>query len=293
MTLEEREQRKQQRRQDKYNKEHKIINGIDHKLCNKHHIYFPDEGSWIPATTEYFYYNDKNSSDYLYPTCKKCSVVKAGKWNEEHPDIKKVSVKKHYDSKQGKLNRTRRNQEWRDKGGLKNLYHKDPERFKEYNNRHRQHDITDAEWKDCLKTFDNKCAYCGISEQEHKQKYNEVLHKDHIIHNGYNDLRNAVPGCKRCNSSKYEFDMIEWYKEQDFFSEGKLNLIKWWMSEGYKEYIEDKPPYRIIRKQNEDKRTYHFELWTVDEFRNFIECIHKRDKKKEIIEDIKKGIIKI
>jgi len=28
-------------RKEKFEREHKLINGIDHKFCNKHHIFFP------------------------------------------------------------------------------------------------------------------------------------------------------------------------------------------------------------------------------------------------------------
>jgi len=85
--------------------------------------------------------------------------------------------------------------------------------------------------------------------------------------------------------------MEEWYKDRDFYNKERLDKIIWWLTEGYKDYIEDKPPYRIIRKHNEDKKTFHWELWTVDEYRNMIELISIRDKKKQIIIDIKGGIL--
>ena len=64
-----------------------------------------------------------------------------------------------------------------------------------------------------------------------------------------------------------------------------------WCNEDYKQYIEEKPPYKITRKQNEDKRTYYFQLWTMDEKRNMLECIATGDKKKDIMNDIKNGKI--
>jgi hypothetical protein len=80
--------------------------------------------------------------------------------------------------------------------------------------------------------------------------------------------------------------MDDWYSGQEFFNEERYNKIIWWITEGYKDYIEDKPPYIITRKQNDDKRTFHFELWSVDEKRNMVECVDKQNKKKDLRIDL-------
>jgi hypothetical protein len=63
-------------------------------------------------------------------------------------------------------------------------------------------------------------------------------------------------------------------------------------SEGYKQYIEDKPPYRIIKEKNENNNKFHWNLWTVDNMRNLIEIVAIKDKKKDLDEDIKILFIK-
>jgi hypothetical protein len=146
------------------------------------------------------------------------------------------------------------------------------------------------EWRKELEVFNYCCAYCGISEENSKRILKQRLHKDHADDQGYNDLRNAIPACKSCNSKKHQDDLETWYRQREFFTEERLQLINWWLTEGYKEYIEDKPPYKIIRKQNEDKRTFHWELWSVDEQRNMIECLFIRDKRKDIINEIESSI---
>jgi len=80
--------------------------------------------------------------------------------------------------------------------------------------------------------------------------------------------------------------MEDWYKDQKFFNEERLQLINLWTTKDYKKYIEDKLPYRILRKRNEGLSTYHFELWRVDEFRNTTKCLVIKDKKKDFKEDI-------
>ena len=70
--------------------------------------------------------------------------------------------------------------------------------------------------------WDNKCGYCeGVATS-----------LDHIIprfKSGCSNRNNLVPACCRCNANKASTDMETWYKQQDFFSEEKLNRIKTWM----------------------------------------------------------------
>jgi len=281
----------ERKRQEKFDHEHKMINGVDHKFCNKHHIHFPEEGIWFPATTEYFYYNDKNKTDYLHPSCKRCDIVKGGIIFQANRERSYASHRKYQGtpkwkaySKRNQIKAKPKRTEWRQAH---------PEKCIEYSKKHRNHDITEVEWRKELEVFDYKCAYCGMTEEESKRTQNQVLHKEHVDTGGYNDLRNAVPACRSCNSGKHEDDLEEWYFEQEFFDEDRYDKIIWWIEEGYKEYIDNKPPYRIIRKKNEDNNKFHHELWSVDEYRNMVECLHKRTTKKEIENDMKNGIVEV
>lgn len=176
-------------------------------------------------------------------------------------------------------------QEW-----TKNWRQNNPDKVKWNCEQHRIHDVSTAEEKAMLEVFNYKCAYCGMTLKEHKSKYGQKLHNEHVDDDGHNDLRNDVPACKGCNSKKsgakkLNEDMETWFKKQIFFTEERLQKILWWTTEGYKDYIEDKPPYKITRSKIEfDDNTYgyQFELWTVDDKRNMIECVDVKRKKKEL-----------
>ena len=282
---------KERKRQEKFEQTHKLINGIDHKFCNQHETFFSKESPWLPATSEYFYNNKSNGIDGLNTWCKKCSVIKSGLVFQANRERSYASHRKYQQtdkwkaySKRNQITSKSKRSEWRRKNHNK---------IKIYSQKHRQHDITEPEWRKELEVFDHKCAYCGITEEESIKTQGQKLHKEHVDCNGYNDLRNAVPACRSCNSAKHEDSLDEWYTKQGFFTEERYNKIKWWINEGYKNYIENKPPYRIIRKRNEGLTTYHFQLWTVDEKRNMIECIETRPTRKELIKDMENGIIKI
>ena len=93
--------------------------------------------------------------------------------------------------------------------------------------------ITKEQWLECMKFFNWKCAYSG-----------QVLSKDtrsldHIIplnNGGKHEIWNLVPMYRTYNISKHDKDMEEWYQEQDFYSEERLQKIYEWQEYAYNKY---------------------------------------------------------
>lgn len=242
---------------------------------------------WKEENLDNYYMMNKNKPEMGFtPACRTCNQKRATIHYYENIDTERERSQRP----EVKELRNTIHKKWRiDKVELWQEYYSDyqqrdyvKEKYKEYNKNHRDHDITTAEWQKELEIFNYKCAYCGITEEEHLKLYKQKLHKDHADHEGANDLSNALPSCRSCNDRKWIFPMEEWFRKQNFFTEEKLEFINWWVIEGYKDYIGDKPPYRILRKRNEGLTTYHFELWTVDNKRNIIERIDIKPKKKDI-----------
>lgn len=75
-------------------------------------------------------------------------------------------------------------------------------------------EFTDIDWQNCLKYFDNKCAYCG-----RKLGKPTLEHFIPVIKNGELSRWNVIPACKSCNSSKRNKDFFDWYVNQDFYNE--------------------------------------------------------------------------
>lgn len=268
---------------------HKIINNINYKKCI-------DCENWFEMNDTNFG-KDKNKKSGFNVRCKTCQkknneayyadhrekqIADAIVWKKNNRDKVIASMKKTNQRLDRIEDIRRRMKEYREAGRDTEWRRNNPDKCKQYSEQHRDHDVSKTEEESMLKVFNYSCAYCGMTLKEHKKKYKEKLHNDHVDDNGYNDLRNDVPACKSCNCGKHTEDMENWFRRQTFFSEEKLSKIIWWITEGYKDYIEDKPPYKITKKQNEDGKTFHWELWTVDEMRNMIECIGKRNKKKEL-----------
>ena len=82
--------------------------------------------------------------------------------------------------------------------------------------------ITLEQWLEMMNFFEWKCAYSGIS----LTKDNRTI--DHIMalnKGGEHEIWNCVPMFNSYNYSKHNYDMLEWYRKQDFYSEERVQKI--------------------------------------------------------------------
>lgn len=89
-------------------------------------------------------------------------------------------------------------------------------------------DLTLQEWEDTLEFFNNKCAYCGISDDESIEKYGKHLSQDHIVpvfNNGGYTKNNIIPACMGCNSSKNKLSLIQFFKKSEKFNQDRFQKI--------------------------------------------------------------------
>lgn len=180
----------------------------------------------------------KSRGHYIYynPECKLCVRDRSYKWVANNRERRLESNRRYYNTERGRevtrINSKRR----RERGTWYKWYNENRHR---YDYSHKNHEISDEEWEYCREYFNYSCAYCGITEDQAKREQGQYLHKEHVDHEGANDLSNCVPACKVCNSSKYNFDFEYWYKERSYnFSQDRLDKINKWLDNDYKTYIE-------------------------------------------------------
>lgn len=187
--------------------------------------------------------------------CKECQKERAKKYQKENWD-KAKKAQSDWRSRNQEYAR-KRFKNWRDENiehindYQSKYYENNKEKFKTYgvNRRNKNHNITKQEWKDCKEYFNNECAYCGLTYEQHKKLYKEDLHKEHVVYDGLDDLSNCVPACKNCNSQKWEFELDYWYnKENPVFTEERYTKIIKWTEEDYSKYIKPQNPKRKYNK---------------------------------------------
>lgn len=212
----------------------------EYKLCNTCF-------NWFPCTIEYFYQNKSNSWDGLHPYCKECAIKRALLFQDN--EVQRVRMKEHRRKNikyrlNDRASSKRRNLDGRQKAWI----NANKDKVKQYNKNKQQnkiHKISKSEWYACKSYFNNECAYCGLPLENHWIIFKGELklgdfHKEHVDHNGANDLSNCVPSCKRCNGQKWVFPMEEWYRQQDFFSQERLDKIYKWLNNDYLLFVKSK-----------------------------------------------------
>ncbi len=248
---------RQERKEWYYDQTHKIIDGVSCKQCTVCN-------EWFPETIEYFYMKNKsNPKKGFKAECKECTKKQSLKNRNENIERARASYRDWY---------------WRDQKNAKRVsnynkkyYAADPQRklimakeFRQkypeianaYTKKHRRHNINTVEWIACKDYFKNEngkwaCAYCGRTEEESYKLWNEQLHREHVIHDGENDLSNCVSACKECNSEKHTDSFNDWYNKDNIkYNENRYSKIINWLHSDYKRYIiTNKPKRKYVRKQ--------------------------------------------
>lgn len=239
-----------------YEDYHKEINNNLYKKCIHHEEFFPEENEWLPCTSDYFYVNDKNNSDGLHPECKKCGSIKALNWKRNNPKKTKNNAKRYRNKPLSKKNKRISEQKRRDEGKHRQWQHNNKDKVKNANNQHQDHKISLKEWKGCKGYFHNTCAYCGLPIEQHFYTRLGItklgdFHKEHVIDGGRNDLKNCIPSCRSCNSSKHETSFNNWYnKNNPIFSQERYHKIYIWIRYDYKKFIQEKKVRSYNKKQS-------------------------------------------
>lgn len=193
----------------KYEESHKIIDGVSYKLCNRCN-------EWFPCDEQYFYKTNTDTKDGLFPDCIKCEIKRADKRQRAHiKEHNKYTLERYYlnpkDNKSKKDAATRS----RLRGNNKRWQQLNPDKLKIYAENHNKHIITKEQWEACQKFFDYQCAYCGMTKEEHKRKFNQRLHREHARRNAGDGIDNCIPSCKSCNSEKHDSDLDDWYNSNN------------------------------------------------------------------------------
>ncbi len=80
-------------------------------------------------------------------------------------------------------------------------------------------ELTLQQWKDILKLWDNKCAYCDVELVYAKYYVSNRATEEHVIPTSHPDCTDApdniVPACADCNSSKKNRDLREWLDDDE------------------------------------------------------------------------------
>lgn len=205
---------------------------VEYKICTNKLCVDPMK----PSTEEYFYKQKvrtehKGTYYKLASWCKECAKGNSANWSNSNPNKRKEIQDKYNHTPVRKEMIAESNELRRKNGKYREWQRNNPDKVRNnyFKRMHKNHNISSDEKLACKEYFNYECAYCGMTETECKNRYNNQLHMDHFDHKGDNDLTNAVPACKSCNCSKGDKEIDDWYNgTKVFYTDEKLNkIIKW------------------------------------------------------------------
>jgi hypothetical protein len=251
LSAEEKKVRADKRKQDKYNKEHKIINETLYKWCT-------EDEHWVICDEKHFYINKSNTVDNFSNRCIECEKKRAMQWKiNNRPRVRK-SARKYNAKPHIKLKMREASKKQREEGYQVKYQQENKEQINQYskNRQQKNHRITKEEWENCKHYFANRCAYCGLGIENHlvmkkgKMEYHD-LHKEHAIHDGKDNLSNCIPSCRSCNDKKWKFTLNQWYNlSNPIYTYERYHKIYQWLRYDYKKYIHKKKQKGKYVKKN-------------------------------------------
>lgn len=204
-------------------------------------------------TDEYFR-DDGRTLDGYSSHCNICKPIKTSYYIEHRDQVRQKQLEWNDANREykNKYNRKYKEENWDAVRGwdkeweIENLNHRKEyksefiqenlEYFREYNKKRRvekKHEFGKEEWERCKTFFDNSCAYCGVSQEDHMNAYSQDLHKEHSDPKGSNGIDNCVPSCRSCNSSKRDKHFLIWYNEKNnrYSIERMRKILQWLVGE--------------------------------------------------------------
>lgn len=205
----------------------------------------------ILVANEMNFGKDKRIKNGLKGACKNCRRIEGGKYYKENKDEINKKHKQYYEENKDWFKEYHENYD-------RQYYEENKEKIKEQSKKYREENphiyfnsgnkrrqleenqgegITKDQWLEMMEFFNWRCAYSGIEFSWHNEERDRSV--DHIISlnkGGTNEIWNLVPMCMRYNNSKHTKDMLEWYQQQEFFSEERLNKIYEWIEYAKNKY---------------------------------------------------------
>ena len=154
--------------------------------------------------------------------CVRCEVLRARLYYDDQMKIMARDPEMAKDYRERKNANSRNHYEARKtdpKFHVGRLRQKNQRRRTAQNGNH-NYKASPAELEERWELFGHACAYCGSTERL------TIDHVRPVTQSGPHVIGNLVPCCRKCNSSKKDLPVEEWYKKQTFYSEHAWRRIQ-------------------------------------------------------------------
>lgn len=193
-------------------------------------------GRILEANTDNFY-KSKSGKYGVNGTCRECRRIYNRKYDKGRKEQRRENQRKHREYyKKYHEEHKEYYVEYHKK------YNKTPQGqvviFNGHNKRRQRTEqqgdgVTKEQWLEMMKFFGFKCAYSGITLNVDTRSIDHIVP---LAKGGAHEVWNCVPMDRSLNSSKCDKDIKEWYPQQDFYNQDKLNKINEWCKYAYNKW---------------------------------------------------------
>jgi 5-methylcytosine-specific restriction endonuclease McrA len=183
-------------------------------------------------------------SKQYYEENKEYYAEKSKQYYEENKEYYAEYMKQYYEENKEQI--AERNKQYREENKeqiaehMKQYREENPHiQFNAHNRRRSKEEnqgngVSKEQWLEMMIFFDFKCAYSG--EKLSSKKVRTVDHIVALDNGGLNEVWNCVPMYRNYNTSKHTKDMEQWYRQQKYFSEERLEKIYQWIEYAYEKW---------------------------------------------------------
>lgn len=200
---------------------------------------------------------DNSKKDHLKSNCKQCCAIQEKNkernlqrkhigpkmTKEEREESAKKASQKYRENNKDKIKEAGRRYRENNKDKIKEKNKKYRENNPDiiFNHAHKRrklienqgNGINKNQWIEMMTYFNWTCAYSGENLID---IYRTIDHIIPLTKNGVHEIWNLVPMYRSYNSSKKNISPLEWYKQQDYYSEDRLSKIIEWQKYAFNKY---------------------------------------------------------
>lgn len=85
------------------------------------------------------------------------------------------------------------------------------------------------DYRDALIQFGDRCCYCGAKEGRKKDTRFDREHFVPLSRGGKTTRNNIGPACPKCNRSRGNMRLFDWFRAQPFYTEKRARKIVEWI----------------------------------------------------------------
>ena len=200
------------------------------KIIERKKQYYENNKEKISEKNKQYYENNKEKKKQYYENNKEKIIERKKQYYENNKEKIRKHSKQYYENNKEKIREHSKQYRNTPQGQVVHFNSICKRRTQKQN---QGNGINKDQWLEMMEYFGWKCAYSGKVLSKDTRS---IDHIKSLNQGGEHEVWNCVPMYKTYNISKSDKDLLEWYQQQGFYSEERLQKIYEWQEYAYNKY---------------------------------------------------------